>query len=355
MTIRRSQHVVVSRQAMACTFSLAFPAGYRNAVDAGCAALDEIERLEEKLTVYRPDSDISRINREARERVVVTDAEVFGVLEIARRISVETDGAFDIASGALSRAWGFYKGPKRVPQEDIRLAATAASGMRHVELDAGARSVRFGHPGVELNLGAIGKGYAIDRALALLASQWGPKAVLMHGGQSSIRAVGAPPGEPQGWLVAIGDPFRPRRSVAAVRLRDRALGSSGADHQFFEYGGRRYGHVLDPRTGSPAAQVASATALAPTAAEADALSTAFFVQGVERTREYVRSHPGISAVIVTKPRNGRRPEVIALGLDRSQIEFALPPEPVPAGSLRQPMPGTCPAGLLPARGEVRHA
>ncbi|HWR49938.1 MAG TPA: FAD:protein FMN transferase [Bryobacteraceae bacterium] len=340
---------------MACTFSLAFPTRYRHAVDAGCAALDEIERLEEKLSVYRPDSDVSRINCEARERAVVADAEVFAVLEIADRISGATEGAFDIASGALSRAWGFYKGPKQVPVEQIRLAATAASGMRHVQLDAGTRTVRFLHPGVELNLGAIGKGYAIDRALALLASEWGPGAVLMHGGQSSIRAIGAPPGEPEGWLVAIGDPFRPGRAVASVRLRDRALGSSGADHQFFEYGGRRYGHILDPRTGVPALQLASATALAPTAAEADALSTAFFVLGVERTRQYIRTHSGISAVLVTKPRKDQRPAVIGLGLDRSQIEFVLPHKPEPAGTLRQPMPGAHPAGLFQAREEVRHA
>jgi len=138
----------------------------------------------------------------------------------------------------------------------------------------------------------------------------------MQGGQSSLKAVGAPPDDPRGWPVAIGDPHRPGRAVATVWLKNRALGASGAAKQYFIEGGRRYGHVLDPRTGWPADQLASASALASSAAEADALSTAFFVMGVEGTRQYCRRHPEAGAVLVTKPG-----ECEVIGLNDREVEL----------------------------------
>jgi thiamine biosynthesis lipoprotein len=166
---------------------------------------------------------------------------------------------------------------------------------------------------VEVNLGSIGKGYAIDRALDLIAGEFRAPAVLMHGGQSSLKALGAPPDEPRGWKVEIGDPYNPRRRIASVWLKNQALGTSSAANQWFEQGGRRYGHVLDPRTGRPAQGMASASVLSPTAAEADALSTAFFVMGIEPARQYCQQHPEIGAVLVAEPRAGQAPEAVLLG------------------------------------------
>jgi thiamine biosynthesis lipoprotein len=297
---------------MACEFSVALPPGLRDGVAAGCAALDEIERLEEKLSVYRAASDVSHINRAAAREPVAVDEEVFQVLELAGRIHRATGGAFDFAAGTLIRAWGFYRGPKRVPEEAERLKALEASGADAVLLDAGARRIRFARK-VEINPGGIGKGYAIDAAMARIRREFGIGNVLMQGGRSSVRALG-------GWPVAIGDPFRPGRRLATVRLQDRALGTSGAAHQFFVAGGRRYGHILDPRTGWPADALASASALAPTAAEADALSTAFFVGGCDLARRYCREHPDIGAVLVTKPAADRPPRVVVLGLRESEFE-----------------------------------
>jgi thiamine biosynthesis lipoprotein len=136
-----------------------------------------------------------------------------------------------------------------------------------------------------------------------------------------VRAIGCPPGETAGWPVGIGDPFRCGRTIAVVQLRDRALGTSAADQQFFTAGGRRYGHILDPRSGMPADKVASASALAPTAAAADALSTAFFVLGIDGTREFCRRHPEVAAVLVSKPEAGRPPRVIAFGLRPEEVRF----------------------------------
>jgi thiamine biosynthesis lipoprotein len=298
MTATSQSELTVARRAMACEFSVLFPSGTPGAVDAGMAALDEIDRLEQRLSVFISDSEVSRLNR--GEPAVAQD--IYDLLRFAVILSRATGGAFDAATGALLRAWGFQGGPRRVPPEPERLAALAASGSAHVRLDEHRRTVTFDRPGVAFNLGAIGKGYAIDRGVRMLARDFGVRAALVGGGQSSLRAIGAPPREPLGWQVALGEP-----AIARVHLRDRALGTSGASNQFFESGGRRWGHILDPRTGWPAARLTSASVLAKTAAEADALSTAFFVMGAEAARQFCLRRPGIGAVIV---HSGSRVEVI---------------------------------------------
>jgi thiamine biosynthesis lipoprotein len=292
------RELVVARRAMACEFSIFFPAGTRQGVDAGCAALDEVERLEAKLSVYRGDSDLSYINRYAAESPVRADAEVYRLLRSAGSLSATTAGAFDSTSGALVKAWGFFQGPRRVPSDEERRRALTASGWRQVRFNDAGRTIQFAQAGVEFNLGGIGKGFAIDRALHVTRRQFGIRCALMQGGQSSLAAIGAPPGDPLGWPVAIGDPLHEGQTLATVRLRDRAMGTSGSANQFFVQDGRRYGHILDPRTGWPARGVYSASAVAPTAAQADALSTAFYVMGFEATRQYCREHTEVGAVMV---------------------------------------------------------
>jgi thiamine biosynthesis lipoprotein len=295
---------------MACEFAALFPAGTRRGVDAGLAAMDEIDSLEQMLSVFIQDSELSRVNREAAAGCAQVSAELYGLLRFAVILSRATGGAFDAATGALLRAWGFQGGPRRVPPEAERQAALAASGSARVVLDD-ERHIVACRPGVEFNLGAIGKGYAIDCAVRLLAREFAIRSALVQGGQSSLRAIGAPPAEPRGWKVEIGDPAGSARPIARVHLRDRALGTSGAANQFFESQGRRWGHILDPRTGWPAARLASASVLAPTAAEADALSTAFFVMGADAARQFCRRHPGIGAVLVHSG-NGQTPARVEL-------------------------------------------
>ncbi len=298
----RAADVVIARRAMACEFSLSLPGTQRDAFEVGCAALDEVDRLERRLTVYDDESDVAALNRAAAERAFPLDEELADLLRMAARLHAETNGAFDAASGALVRAWGFLRGPRRVPSAEERAQALADSGWGHVRLDD--RGLSFDRPGVELNLGAIGKGFAIDRALELVRTRHGIGAALMQGGRSSLRAAGRPAG---GWVVAIGDPRRPGESVARVRLHDEALGTSGADNLYFEAGGRRFGHILDPRSGWPAEGVLSASVIAPSAAEADALSTAFFVMGPEAARHFCDAHAEIGAVLVLPD------EVVLLG------------------------------------------
>jgi thiamine biosynthesis lipoprotein len=290
--------VRVSRRAMATTFEVALPYGTADAVDAATDALDLIDDLENQLTIFRDHSEVSRLNAAAAAGPVVIERRLFDLFAFCAGLTRETAGAFDIATGALTKAWGFYKRQGRVPTPGERAAAMARTGMRHVILDGEGRSVKYRKAGLEINLGGVGKGYALDRAAELLRARWGIDAALLHGGGSSVVAVGHPPGDPRGWPVAVRHPWDDSLTLGTVRLRDQGLGTSAATFQYFVYNNQKLGHLIDPRTGWPAAGTASASVAAPTGAEADALSTAFFVLGVDQAGAYCRPRPHLAAVVL---------------------------------------------------------
>jgi thiamine biosynthesis lipoprotein len=287
-----------SRRAMATGFEIALLLGTPHAHAAAAEALELIDRLESQLTVYREDSDISRFNRHAADGAMPVEPRLFDLLQLARQLHDDTCGAYDIAVGALIKTWGFFRRQGRVPEEAERLAAMERSGMRHLVLDQQQRMLRFLTRGVQINLGSIGKGYALDRVAELLRQHWNIHTALLHGGSSSVLGLGAPPGQPLGWAVGLGHPWNPKRRLGVIRLRDQALGTSSATYQHLVHEGRKLGHILDPRTGWPADQLASATAVAPSAAQADALATAFFVLGEAQVRVYCQKHPEIGAVLL---------------------------------------------------------
>ncbi len=286
----------VSRRAMATTFEVAIPYGTPNALAAAEAALDLIDQLEEQMTVYRDSSEVSRLNETGRADEM--EPQLFALLQRCATLTRDTEGAFDVACGALVKCWGFYKREGRIPTGTELNAAMARTGCRHVILNAETCGVRFSRPGVELNLGAVGKGYALDRAAELIRTEFGIRSALLHGGGSSVRAIGRPPTDFRGWRVSIRHPHDDRRTLGSVYLDDEALGTSADTYQYFEYNGRRYGHVLDPRTGRPVGGTRSASCVAPTAADADAISTAFFVAGPEWTAEYCRTRGHLRAVVL---------------------------------------------------------
>ncbi len=288
----------VSRRAMATTFEIALPDATPDALAAAEAALDLVDELEQQLTVYRDSSDVSHLNRAAVGAPVEVNAGLFALLAHAATLSADTGGAFDPAAGSLIRAWAAARREERIPTPAELAAARGRAGVRHLILDAARMTVKFRVPGLLLNLGGIGKGYALDRVADLLRSQWGVRSALIQAGGSSVRAIGTPPGDPRGWLVAVRHPADDARTVGAVYLNDQALGTSAATFQFFEFGGRRYGHLLDPRTGLPAAGTACASVIVPTAAAADALSTAFFVLGEGGARDYLRARPDHAALVL---------------------------------------------------------
>jgi FAD:protein FMN transferase len=287
----------VSREAMACLFEIVLDAAtYRDATEVAVAALDLVAALEDQLTIYRDTSEVAAINRRAAEEPVIVEEGLFQLLRRAVALSDATGGAFDITAGRLSKVWGFYRRQGQMPSKEDVAEALATVGCRHLQLDESAHSVRFLQPGLELNLGAIGKGYALDRAAEALVAG-GIRDFLIHGGNSSVIARGGRLAS--GWSVALRHPLKPDVRLAEFFLCDQALGTSGSGTQFFHYQGKRYGHVLDPRTGWPADQVLSATTIAPTAEQADALSTAFYVMGLSGARSYCEMHPDVSALLVT--------------------------------------------------------
>jgi thiamine biosynthesis lipoprotein len=290
-----------SRRAMATTFEVVLPLGTPAAHERAEQALDEIDRLEQQMTVYRDDSEISLLNRFAAERPVRVEDNLFDLFVRCQEWHRETRGAFDIATGALVKCWGFYRRDGRVPTVEERRAALAKSGLRHVRLDMTERTVAFDVAGLEINLGSVGKGYALDRVVRLLRRE-GSVNGLVHGGHSSVFAMGSEQGN-AGWTIGLTHPDDTAKRLGTFRLSNRGLGISAATHQYFEHGGRKLGHILDPRSAWPAEGVATAAVTAPTAAEADALATAFYVLGPAATREICARRSDLGAVLLTRGAN----------------------------------------------------
>jgi len=253
------------------------------------AALDEVDRIDRLMSHYKPESPLSRLNREAARGPVEVEPELFDFLAECLRWSRDSEGAFDVTVGPLMKAWGFFRGEGRVPEAGEISEALGRVGYRHVDLQPEARTVRFDRPGVELDLGGIAKGYAVDRVVDLL-KRHGVAAALVSAGGSTIYGLGAPPGR-KGWEVGIQDPADPRRIARKILLRDRALSVAGRREKSFEVGGVTYAHIMDPRTGRPVEGMLSVAVLATSGTAGDALDDAFFVQGVQKARECVKRLP----------------------------------------------------------------
>ncbi len=314
---RRSVLLQVTRRAMACDFNVFLNAGQdENAAEAAVEALDLVEKLEDQMTVYREHSEISRLNRTAADRDVVVERRLLELLAHAIELCDATGGAFDMTAGPLSKVWGFYRRQGTMPDEVELAEALRRVGSRWIEIDQQKQTVRFRQAGVEINLGGIGKGYALDRCAELM-QQRGVESFLIHGGHSSVLARGSRDSgddETAGWTVGVRHPLRPERRLAEVRLRDRALGTSGSGTQSFRHQGRRYGHILDPRTGQPAEGVLSATVIAQRAATADALATACYVMGADRAIDFCRARADLAAIVVTRGQRSGTIEVHSTGL-----------------------------------------
>ena len=278
-------------------------------------ALDEVERLDQQLSLFVPTSDICAINARAAGEPVRVERRLFALLERALLLSRQSEGAFDIAVLALTRLW---KAGKQ-PDEGELAAAWACSGSRHVMLDREQSTIRFRRAGVGLDLGAIGKGYALEVAAELLWEK-GITNALLHGGWSSVYALGAAPGK-HCWPVAITHPLDAQRRLAVVELKDCALGISANTYQQFEDDGRRWGHILDPRTGQPAEGLLAA-GISASAAKADALSTAFFVLGKEGAQQLCASRPNMGAVCVAEGAQGGEPQISTFGMAERIVRFA---------------------------------
>jgi len=325
--------VTLARQAMATRFEMVLHGNNPVALRAaGEEALTEIERLEGQLSLYRNTSEIAHLNaRAAREAVRVSPA-LFRLLEQARRLNEETNGAFDITIAPLVRCWGFMGGTGQRPAPEAIEAARAKVGMHLVEMNAANFTVRFARDGVMLDLGAIGKGYAIDQAVDILREA-GVTSAILHGGTSSVYAIGHPP-DAEHWKVAIERPPENRTGVSSVQnapasfdpsgsspdisgsaaaqdrggarpkllavvpLRDDALSVSAVWGKSFQSENKTFGHVIDPRSGQPAGCAVQAVVAFPSTTESDALSTALLTLGPSGLELLARIRPGSRCLVI---------------------------------------------------------
>jgi thiamine biosynthesis lipoprotein len=261
-------------------------------------SFDEVDRIEDLLSNYRPTSELSRISREAGNGPVTTDPESFAFLQKAVEMSERSDGAFDITVGPLMRAWGFFFDKGRVPDAGELARLKGKTGWANIKLDASARTVFFANRvPMELDPGGIGKGYAVDRVVLLLR-QHGVKAVLISGGTSSIYGIGAPPGK-EGWPVNVPDLGHPGTVLSTVELKDMSLSTSACTEKFFIKDGHRYCHILDPHAMRPVEGVLQTTILAPSTEDSDALSTATFVMGRAGFARILKMYPESAGVLIT--------------------------------------------------------
>ena len=287
----RLGHRESSRLSMACMYSID---AYRTDGDTLPGVLeeafDEVDRIDRLMSHYKAESPLSRINRDAARAPVTVDPELFDFLVEAMRYGRDSEGAFDITVGPLMKVWGFFKGDGAVPSETALINARRHVGAAHVTLNRTERTIRFDENGVELDLGGIAKGYAIDRVVQLLR-KWHVAAALVSAGGSTIYALGAPPGRPA-WDVEIQDPIDARRIARTVALKDRALSIAGSSEKSFISGGIRYSHIMDPRTGNPVQGILSVAVLTASGTVGDALDDALFVLGPARGRELLKKFGG---------------------------------------------------------------
>lgn len=247
-------------------------------------AFDEVRRLDSLLSNYKPDSEWSKVNREAANGPVRVSDELFELLSRCVAYSQASEGAFDITVGPLMKLWGFYKGSGRVPHRSEIRTALGRVGWQHIKLDAARKTVRFDRP-VEIDPGGIGKGYAVDRMAGILRKR-GVTSGVISAGRSSIYAIGVPPSEPRGWRVEIPNPRNTRDSVFEVFLKDQSMSTSGSTEKFFRAGGRVYTHIMDPRAGAPAEGMLQVSVVAPRTIDSEAWTKPYFVNG----RQWATSH-----------------------------------------------------------------
>ena len=269
----------------------------RTAIDEAFGAFAEVDRL---MSNYRDDSELALINRSAARGVVSVSDPMFGVLDAARRVSSASHGAFDITVGPLVRLWGFHDKKPHVPTDAELATVRTLVDYRYVILDAEHHTVRFARPGVELDLGGIAKGFAVEVAAGVLRRR-GLSGFIDAGGNQYL--LGTPPGK-RTWNVGIKNPAVPDRVMGVVEIGEISVSTSADYYNFLVATGRTYGHILDPLTLAPATEALSVTILSRDATLGDALSKAAFILGPKAGLALVDSFPGMSAVIAYRKTDG---------------------------------------------------
>jgi len=302
-TAMNSSPVTVARQAMATRFEIALfgddPAHLRAAAEE---ALAEVQRVETLLNWRQPASPAALINDRASHEPVRVNGELFALLARCRELSRLSGGAFDITLGPLIRAWEGHAAGRSQVNEAVITAARGQCGMHFLQLDPVHQTVRFTRAGMRLEFGAVGKGYALELAAEILRDA-GIHSALLHGGTSTVYAIGHPPGATH-WKIAVEYPpgesaGEPLPTLAVVELRDTAMSVSAVWGRIFRIGRDSYGHVIDPRTGNPTQRALLSIYVGDSATESDALSTALLTDGTPAVERFLDLRPDARTLVLS--------------------------------------------------------
>ena len=272
------------------------------AQQASQEAFFELDRLEQELSRFLPNSDIARLNQLAAHQPLRLGLDAFECLQLSKRISAETNGAFDVTVGPLMKCWLNPDKSLRTPTAEEIEEARRNVGMELLELDETQHHVALQASPVHVDLGAVGKGFAVD-VMARVLREWEIDAALIHGGHSSVYALGAPP-DRKGWPLTLTNPMNAEDILADLHLQDCAVSGSGL---------QKGQHIINPRTAHPLSGKRAAWATAPDAATSDAVSTAFMLMAPEEVQEYCRQHPGVGALIIWRDDEGKE-SVLRVGI-----------------------------------------
>jgi thiamine biosynthesis lipoprotein len=312
-----------SHQTMGSELRLtAWTADARAAVAAFESVFAEFDRLDDRLSVWKPGSDVQRLNLAAGIAPVSVGPDAIAVLAVARDVGDWTGGKFDVTFGALSDLWRFdHDQDNRIPAPVDLATRLDLVDYHAITLDAGAGTAFLARAGMRVHLGGIGKGYAVDRAVEMLRARGLPNFLVQSGGD--LYASGQRGDRP--WRVGIRDPRGPETATfASLDLRDATFSTSGDYERFFLKDGRRYHHILDPDLGEPARGSRSVTIVADRAILADALSTGVFVLGPEQGMALIERLPGVEGVIVT----AENEVLVSSGLTKT-LQLVAPPTDAP--------------------------
>lgn len=258
-------------------------------------AVKEIRRIEKLISSWDSTSQTAEIIRNAGIKPVQVDPELFGLIQRALTISKLTDGAFDISYASMDKVWKFDGSMKTMPSPEEIKSAVAKVGYENIILDEKNHTVFLKLPGMKIGFGAIGKGYAADKTKALLMSM-GVKAGIINA-SGDMNTWGKQP-DGDDWYVAITNPMNKTKAFGLLPITEGAVVTSGNYEKYVEFNGKRYTHIIDPRTGYPASGIVSATVFAPKAELADALATAIFVMGTDTGIDRINQLPNVECVII---------------------------------------------------------
>ena len=277
---------VRDRSVMGSVFTVElYGADTAHLAEAGDKALAEAARIDHLLSNYLPDSELSRVNREAARMPVRVSQELFDLLSTCVAISRESEGTFDITVGPLMKVWGFFKDSGHLPSPQAVKEGLRKVGYQNIELDRAQQTVHFKQAGVELDPGGVGKGYAVDRMVAVLRKE-DVHSALISGGGSSIFGLGAPPADPRGWPIHISDPRNESKTAADVYLKDKSLSTSGSYEKFFWADGKVYSHIMDPRNGYPAQGMLAVSVVSERTLDSEIWAKPYFILGRDWTQRH---------------------------------------------------------------------